>query len=506
MAMSSRGSSSPSDARSKRSATDSVVAGILVAACILLALSLVACKNVLNDDEDESFHVRMVNLLEDSPAVQYSIDSTVVSSSAYLAATSLNAAHPGDHSVSFAAIRPASLNSDDTTDPIPLGGSFQQSYSQDRDYTIFAYGTLNAPKTFTMDEPSEKAEVEDDFIEYQFVDAASNVATFDVYITAPEGQISSPEKVATLSFGEKSTPRTLKLFKRADVTDEDAALIVDFTVELRDPNTGETLFKSGKFRLTEKTRLLWAIANNAGPGPSKVKMVGIDGSGGTALDTSDQAEVRVVHVSADSGAFDVYRGSSLAAPIAQNIAFRDASAYSKTNTGDVDLIALPAGSTAVTIVFVEEFSAITNTSYSAYTVGQQGTVDAVVLTDNRRSVPTQSTFRFFNVAPSLTDEDALDVYLTLPGQALDFDSTDDSTTSDDVVNFRRGTIGYQSATDFLTLKSGTYQVRMAPTGTSRIVLDTSIAVQDGSVQTFALIDDPETASLELMPVEEALVQ
>jgi hypothetical protein len=448
----------------------------------------------------------MVNLLEDSPSVQYSLDGTVIASTSYLAATAFTAAHPGDHTVSFATLRPPSLNEDDETDPIPLGGSFQHSYAEDRDYTVFAYGTLNAPKTFTMDEPSDKDAVEDDFIEYQFVAAASSIGTVDVYITAPEGQINSPEKVATLGFGEKSVPKTLKLVRRADVTDEDALLIVDFVIELRDPNTGDVLFKSGEIRLTEQTRLLWAVANNAGPGPSKVKLLGLDGAAGTVLDANDQAEVRVVHVSPDSGAFDVYRGSSLNTPIAQGIAFRDASAYSKVNTGEADLIALPAGSTAVTIVFVEEFAAVSNTSYSAYTVGAQGSVDAFVLADNRRSIPTQSTFRFFNAAPSLESEDALEVYLTLPGQVLDFDDTDDDTTSDDAAQFRRGTIGYRTTTDAVTLKSGTYQVRMTPTGTSRLVLDTQITVQDGSVQTYVLIDDQETASLELMPVEEALVQ
>ena len=50
-----------------------------------------------------------------------------------------------------------------------------------------------------------------------------------------------------MNFGEKTTPATLKLFKRADVTDSTASLIVDFTIELRDPATGDVLFNSGKF-------------------------------------------------------------------------------------------------------------------------------------------------------------------------------------------------------------------------------------------------------------------
>ncbi len=504
MAMSSRASSSPSVVRSERSTGDALVAGVFIAACALVALSLAGCKKILNGGSgDASFHVRMVNLLEDSPLVQYSIDGTVISSSAYLAATALSAAHPGDHTVGFAALRPASLDSSDTTDPIPIAGSFQQSYAQDRDYTVFAYGTLGTPKTFAMDEPSDKPAVDDDYIEYQFVDASPNAPSVDVYITAPEARITSAEKVATLAFGGKTTPVKLKLFPRADVTDTSAALIVDFTIELRDPTSGAVLFSSGKIRLAEQTRLLWAIANNIGPGPSKLELMGIDGVSGTYFSTGDQAAVRVVHVSPDSGAFDVYEGSSLNTPIAQNLAFRDTSAYTNVPVGDVDLIGVPAGSASIAFLFVKEFAAGTNGSYSAYTIGPQGSVDAFVLTDDRRGVPTQSKFRFYNVAPSLAGEEGLDVYLTLPGQSLDFTSST-SDTSDDASQFRRGTIAYKSVTGSVILKSGTYQVRMAPTGTSRIVLDTMITVQDGSVQTFALIDDQATAGLELMPVEEAL--
>jgi hypothetical protein len=155
---------------------------------------------------------------------------------------------------------------------------------------------------------------------------------------------------------------------------------------------------------------------------------------------------------------------------------------------------------------VEEFTAASNGSYSAYTAGPQGSVDALVIQDDRRSVPTQSKFRFLNVAPSRNGEDALAVYVTLPGQVIDFTASTSATT-DDASAFSRGSIGYLGTpTDYATLKSGTYQVRLAPVGTSRIVLDATITVQDGSVQTYVLMDDPETASLELMPVEEALVQ
>ena len=46
--------------------------------------------------------------------------------------------------------------------------------------------------------------------------------------------------------------------------------------------------------------------------------------------------------------------------------------------GDVDLIAVPTGGTNV-FLFVEEFTAVINASYSAYAVGPLATVDARVM-------------------------------------------------------------------------------------------------------------------------------
>jgi hypothetical protein len=156
-------------------------------------------------------------------------------------------------------------------------------------------------------------------------------------------------------------------------------------------------------------------------------------------------------------------------------------------------------------LFVEEFSAFRGGAYSAYAIGPLATVDARVLTDDRRSVPTQSKFRFLNAAPSQIDGDGVDIYVTLPGQTLDFDSTDDKDTKDDAPQFRRAAaLTFSSSSEFVTLKSGTYQVRVAATGTSRMLLDTQVTVSDGSVQTFVVNDDPDTADLDLIGVEEAL--
>ncbi len=75
MAMSSKASSSPSVVRSELAH----VRGLKIRRgsslrASLLAVGLASCKKVLNQDDDDSMHTRMVNLLEDSPTVQYKIE------------------------------------------------------------------------------------------------------------------------------------------------------------------------------------------------------------------------------------------------------------------------------------------------------------------------------------------------------------------------------------------------------------------------------------------------
>ena len=504
MATSSRASSSLSVARSERSLSRVITTSILAVAGVALALGLVACKKVLNGGSEDSFHIRMVNLVEDSPTVQYSIDDTVIASSTYLTGTARNAGHPGDHKVTLSVLPPVSLNSADSTAAIPLGGSFTQSWAKNRDYFVYAYGTVAAPQTFVLDEDSGAvtSTPDDDFITYQFVNAAPDAAAVDVYLTAPEGAITTPTKVATLNFGAKSEITKLKLTRAADST-ATGDLPVNFTIELRDPTTGAVEFTSTKQLQAEKQQMLWAIVKNTGPGNSQFRVVTVLPASALLGNVDDQAALRVVHVSPDSGNFDVYRGSSLTTPIAQNLAFRSASPFISVNPGTVNLIGLPAGSTSVAILFVEEFTALANGTYSAYTVGPQGSLEVVTTQDDPRSVPTQSEFRFYNVAPSLSAKDPLDVYVTLPGQALDFTAAT-TVTTDDAAQFKRATITYKTAPSaYVTLKSGTYQVRMTPTNTSTIVFDQQVTVVDGSVTTFALVDDIATATLQLLPVVDA---
>ena len=500
MAMSSKGSSSRSAGRSELSPMRMIR---IVAVGLTVVLALAGCRKILNNDE-EKMNTRMVNLLVDAPAVQYKLDDTVIASSVYQGSTSLSAARPGSHPISFGALRPTSLVSTDTTEPIALPGNFTRDFAKDTDYTIIAYGTMDAVQTLVLEDPTSKDDLADDTIELKFVNAAPNVGSIDIYITAPEGGVTTPENLGTVALGGKTPVRSMKLTKRADVTDPNASLFTDLTVEVRESGTGTVLYTSTKFRITEQARVTLAVSRNVGPGPSPVQLVGIEGLSGPFTAPTDQAAVRVVNLSPDTPPIDVIRASSTTTPIAQNLAFRGRSDYVLVPNGDVDLIAQPSGGQTSVFLFLEEITAVAGTSYSAYAVGPLASIDAQVLTDDRRKVPTQAKFRFLNAAPSQIDGDGVDIYVTVPGLVLDFDSTDDKDTTDDAPQFRRGTATvFHGVTDSFVYKAGTYQVRVMDTGTSRVLLDTTVTLVNGTVQTFALIDN-ENGQLELQTVDEAI--
>jgi hypothetical protein len=294
----------------------------------------------------------------------------------------------------------------------------------------------------------------------------------------------------------------MKLTRPANATDTTSDLTTDLTFEIHDAS-GAVIFTSAVLTATEKTRYHYAIAPNFGPGPSPIVLLAIDGSSGVYTNTTDQAAVRVVQVSAATPALDVYRASSLSTPLFGNLAFRDHSDFALVPEGTIDLLGVPAGSTALQFLFIKEFALTQGTSLSTYVIGPAGAVATAVLSDSTRSIPTQGSFRFLVAAPSQSGTTGTDIYVTTPGLTLDFTAATSATT-DDAAQFKRGTgLLYLGSTDYTTYKPDTYQVRVMTTGTTTVLLDTTITLPAGGVQTYVVNDDPDTGVLELIPIDDA---
>jgi hypothetical protein len=333
--------------------------------------------------------------------------------------------------------------------------------------------------------------VDDDKLVLQFTHASPDTPTVDVYVTAVKAGITSRYYVDTLSLTQTTTPMELSLVRDDDDLDDDATLTADVVVELMTPGTSDVLYRSQSITFSEQSRVMMAIADTNGPGSIATKVL-IVGSG-DSRDARDGAALKFVHISHDTPALDVTVGSGLADPLALNVGFRQSTDYVPIDKGENGMIALPAGA-ASPYVFFEEFTATVGGHYTAYAIGPATEVDALVLSVDARSVPTQASFRFLHGAGSLEDAEPLDLYLRLLGETVDFDDDDTAPTV--------SSLAYQNPSSQFTLKAGDYDVYFYYAGTSTLALGpTRFHVDNGDVKTLVLEDD-ENGGLELLPVDD----
>jgi hypothetical protein len=455
---------------------------------------LAACSNDSLNEDETTYHMRSLNLVENSPTLQIDIDDTTVSSAGYGSATSFSAGHPGQHTLSFSALLPADLDDEDDDDETetPVSGASAYTLLAGTEYTVVAYGRLDDIHTYMIEGLDQRDDVDDNKLVLQFTHASPDTPTVDVYVTAVKAGIASRYYVDTLSLARTTTPLELTLVRDDDDLDDDATLTADVVVELMTPGTSNVLYRSSSITFSEQTRIMMAIADTNGPTAQATKLL-VVGSG-DVRDYRDGAGLKFVHISHDTPALDVTVGSGLADPLARNIGFRQSTDYVPLGKGENGMIAVPA-SVGTPYVFFEEFDATAGAHYTAYAMGPASVVDAVVLSADARSVPTQASFRFLHGAGSLEDADLLDLYLRLPGETVDFDD-DDTTPS-------VSSLAYQNPTSQFTLVAGDYDVYFYYAGTSTLVMGpTRFHVDTGDVKTLVLMDD-ENGGLELLPVNDA---
>lgn len=488
MAMSSKAFNSPSAMRSERRRR-ARARFICVASLAVLAAG---CDNSSLNEDETTFHLRTLNLVEDAPTLLVELDDTTVHSINYGAASGFSAGHPGVHDISFQAVLPADLDDDDDDDETetPASGTTSYTFLAGMPYTLVMYGELADIRTYIVEGLSQRDSVGDDRLVLQFTNASPNAGEVDVYITAASAGVATRRYVDTLALAETSTPMELTLVRNEDDLDEDSTLTTKVVVELMRPGTTDAIYRSNGITFSEQGRLLIAVANSPGPG-TPVKLVTLSGS--SFRNAVDNAALKFVHISHDTPALDVTVGSGLADPLARNIGFRQSTNYVTIRDGENGMIAVPAGA-GVPYVFIEEFTATGGGYYTAYAMGPASVVDAVVLGADGRSVPTQATFRFVHGAASLEEQEPLDLYLRLPGETVDF--SDDNT----VPNV--SALTYQTASSYFTLKAGDYNVWFAYNGTSTFVAGpVPFSVANGDVTSFVLFDI-EDGHREFMPVSD----
>src|SRR5687767_12560419 len=330
MAMSSKAFSSPSAMLSEIC----VRASTRVACVVALAALTAACDNGSLNKDETTFHMRALNLVEDSPSLAVDLEDTTVHNVTYGGGSGFSAGHPGRHDITFHALLPADLDDDDDDDETEtdVTGSTSYTFLAGTPYTLVMYGTLADVRTYMIEGLNQREDVDDDRLVLQFTNASPNASEVDVYITAADAGVTTRRYVDTLALTETSSPLELTLVRDDDDLDDDSTLATEVVVELMRPGTTDAIYRSDSITFSEQSRVLLAVANSSGPGTVPIKIVSSGGS--SYRNAADSAALKFVHISHDTPALDVTVGSGLADPLAQNIGFRQATAYANIRDGE----------------------------------------------------------------------------------------------------------------------------------------------------------------------------
>ena len=462
---------------------------------LLISIALTSCLG----QSTATTHIRGVNLVTDSPTLGFQIDTTVVATASYGGMTSLAAAHPGSHTLQAAGVNASDLVTQPTVTYTLFGTPVSQTLVDGTSYTVVAYGTVADPKFITTTSTTLTNAVADNTISYQVINAAPHGPPVDVYITAPDAGVATATKVGSLTFGQSTNETSLTIAIPAGQINTGATLSANITIELRNATTGASVIAPNTLTIAEQNRVLFVVADNIGPGATPIVIDVLIGPTGAAANGSqlanptDNAELAFANVSPDSPPFKVIGGLSLQDTLAASVAFGQKSPYALVTAGTAGTIASPASNPTL-LTFITSFASTPEGSYTEYAVGPFATVAGVVLADDRRTVPTRGEFRILNAAVSLQFGPAVDIYYTTHGAALDITAAN---TSRPAPNFSAQV--YKAATAYTQLVGGTYDVYIANTGTSDIILGpVPLTIENGTNSTYVLTNTLPSNGLVLL--------
>ena len=202
--------------------------------------------------------------------------------------------------------------------------------------------------------------------------------------------------------------------------------------------------------------------------------VGIAGTACSDDDTTapvvSDSYVRVVHASPDAPNVDVLVDGTVAL---SNVPYQASSTYLAVPAGTRNLQVRATGTT--TTVINADVALTAGTYYTVMATGPVASIQPLVLTDDLTNPAAGNVkVQLVHAAPSAP---TVDIYVTAPG--ADISMMAPTLTA---VPFR----GYST---YLEVPAGTYQVRITPTGSKTVALDTGdLALAAGQIRTGVALD------------------
>jgi len=431
-------------------------------ACSILPLFLIGCSD---DDDDvvqepaptpEYANVRVVHAASDAPMVNITANDTILNNLEgvdYQVASSRFEVETGMYDIGVTGILPGE-NAEVLQADVTL--------EADMNYDIFAVGNVSDDTLSLLTVTSMETSVDAGNAQVQIVHAASMAPTVDIYVTAPDTDITSEQPLVTAEF--------------TDATDLIQVPAGDYQIRITPAGETTVVYDSGTVNLADGADLLIAATNNVGTGDSPVTLLAADGDGSFKIwDAEAGAAIRVVHGISDAPAVDVIANNEVV--LVDGIQFPRTTDYVSVAAGDYLIDVVADSDNSVVAIDDAELTLEVGMSYTAIANNVLSAPELDVLVDMPRSVATEAKVRIVHASPSAGN---VDIYVTADGEidAVDPAFADIAYETGDLVE-----------TGYVSLAEGDYVVTVTPTGTKTVAIETGVlTLENGEIYTAIALD------------------
>ena len=426
-------------------------------ACSILPLFLIGCSD---DDDDvvqeptpapEYANVRVVHAASDAPMVNITANDAILNdleSVDYQVASSRFEVETGMYDIGVTGILP-----DENAEVLQADVTLEA----DMNYDIFAVGNVGDESLSLLTVTSMETAVDAGNAQVQIVHAASMAPMVDIYVTAPDTDITAEQPLVTAEF--------------TDATELIQVPAGDYQIRITPAGETTVVYDSGTVNLADGADLLIAATNNVGTGDSPVTLLAADGDGSFKIwDAEAGAAIRVVHGISDAPAVDVVANNEIV--LVDGIQFPRTTDYLSVAAGDYLFDVVADSDSSVVAIDDAELTLEVGMSYTAIANNVLAAPELDVLVDMPRSVATEAKVRIVHASPSAGN---VDIYVTADGEI-------------DAVDPAFADIAYETGelveTGYVSLAEGDYVVTVTPTGTKTAAIETGVlTLENGEIYT-----------------------
>lgn len=434
----------------------------------LSSLFLVACND--NDDTPDisptptptppaaTAEVRVIHASPDAPLVDVFTGTTAIDELQdvdYQVGSGLLELTVGDYGLAVQAETPAG-----NAEVLTLNATLEA----DTQYNILAIGDVANLETLVVSNPATA--IGSGNIRVQVVHGAPDAPTVDVYITAPDTDITTETPVDTLSFRE--------------FTGQVEVAAGDYQVRITAAGATDVVFDSGTLPLAAGSDLFVTATENVATGASPVALLVADGTASSViLDKDATADIRVIHGIADAPAVDVLA----VVPDAEDILlfdgapFKGVTDYAGVAAGDYVLDVVADADNSVVAIDDAAASVMAGVRYTALANNTLANADLDFIVDNGRELATAAQVRIFHASQATG---AVDIYVTADGDIADVEP-----------NFSG--VAYSTdalaETGYVQLAAGDYFVTVTGNGSKDAAIETGmLSLEVGKIYTAIAVD------------------